>query len=97
MASSSEKLMGGGGCINPPLTGRGLNKATVTLGYFEAPIVNHVIVVGKRMIANKSFLSMDILFNMLRRDMQTERFIANKRGKISDHDNKWRKIAVALD
>ena len=73
-----------------------LNKATVTLGYLEAPIINHVIVVGKRMIANKSFLSMDILFNMLKRDMQTERFIANKRGKISDHDNKWGKIAVAI-
>ena len=32
-----------------------LNKATITLGYLEAPIVNHVIVVGKRMIANKYF------------------------------------------
>ena len=48
------------------------------------------------MIASKYVLSQEILFDRLKRDMQMERFIAIKKGEMSNYDNKWTKIAATL-
>ena len=73
-----------------------INKKVVILGCMESIIVNHIIIVAKRMIASKYVLSTDILFHRLKRDMQMERSIAIKKGEMSNYDNKWTKIAATL-
>ena len=44
-------------------------------------IVNHIIIVAKRMIASKYALSTGILFDRLKRDMQLERFQQSPTGR----------------
>ena len=73
-----------------------INKKVVILGCMESIIVNHIIIVAKRMIASRYVLSTEILFHRLKRDMQMERCIAIKKGEMSNYDNKWTKIAATL-
>ena len=72
------------------------NKKIVILGYMESTIVNHIIIVAKRMIASKYPLSTEMLLSILKKDMQMERFIAVKNGEMSNYDNKWAKLEANL-
>ena len=76
------------------ISGSVLNKKVVILGHKRLPIVNHVIIVVKKIITNKYALSVDLLSNMLKKDLETERYIAIKTGKMQDWDSKWARMAV---
>ena len=73
-----------------------IDKKVVILGCLDSPIVNHVIIVCKKMMANNYLFSIENLLRMLKIDMETERRITNKKGKICSHDNKWANLEVAL-
>ena len=73
------------------------DKKVIILGCKESLIVNHIIILGKRMIAMKYRLSIEILLNMLKRDKEKEMYVAFKKGKMHDYDSKWAKLANALD
>ena len=62
----------------------------------ESTIVNHIIIVAKRMIASKYPLSTEMLLSILKKDTQMERFIAVKNGEMSNYDNKWAKLEANL-
>lgn len=74
-----------------------LNLKMIILGNDEMLVVNHIIIVGKTMIAGKYSLSVDILLTILKRDMITEKHIALERGKLCDHEKKWAGLAEAFD
>ena len=73
------------------------DKKVVILGCKESLIVNHIVILGKKMIAMKYRLLIEILLNMLKRDKEKEMYIAIKKGKMHDYDSKWAKLAAALD
>ena len=74
-----------------------LNKKVILLGDTGSVTLNHIIIVGKMMIARKYLLSKEILLKLVKRDMQSERKIVINRGDMSEYDNKWAKIAATLD
>ena len=72
------------------------NLKTVILGNTESPIVNHVAIIGKSMIARKYILSFELFLTLLKRDMEKENYIAVKNSEIREYDSKWEAIAAAL-
>ena len=72
------------------------NLKTVILGNTESPIVNHVAIIGKSMIARKYILSFELFLTLLKRDMEKENYIATQKSKIREYDSKWGAIAAAL-
>ena len=72
------------------------NLKMVILGNIESPIVNHVLIIGKSMIARKQTLSVELFSALLKRDMEKEKYIATKKCKIREYDRKWGKLAAAL-
>ena len=73
-----------------------IDQKVIILGYLDSPMVNHVIIVCKKMIAKNYLLSIDNLLRMLKRDMETERRIAKEKGKIGNHDDKWARLAMPI-
>ena len=71
------------------------NPKMVILGNIESPIVNHVLIIVKSMIARKYPLSVKLFSALLKRDMEKERYIATKQCEIRDYDRKWGKLAAA--
>ena len=73
-----------------------LNKKAVILGFIDSPMINHIIMVGKKMIANKGTLFLEVLLSILKKDRAMEKDISIKKGKMNDHDNKWANLTTAL-
>ena len=69
-----------------------LNKKTILLGCLKSLAVNHIIMLGKIMIAKRLPLSITFLLTMVKIDIQAEKAIASKRGKTTNYDNKWERV-----
>ena len=61
----------------------------IIMGYFDLPIVNHIVLIGKTMISRRIYLSVNVLLNRLKADMNTEKYIAIKNNKLGAYDKKW--------
>ena len=51
--------------------------------------MNHVIIVGKTMLAKQSSLSIEVLWTRVKLDMKIEKGIAFKVGKMNEYEKKW--------
>ena len=69
----------------------------VIFGVDGSAMLNHVIMIGKFMIAKKAFLSTDVLFSKLLTDKQTEMVIAFNLNKEREYMGKWEEIEQVLE
>ena len=74
-----------------------LNKKVIICGCFESIGINHIITVGKNMIAKGSFLSINMLLTIVKMDMKTEKSIAFQLGKRRDYEDKWSQVLVIFE
>ena len=64
-------------------------ESTVLLGIANSSLVNHVIICAKEMIRRRIVLSLQHLLERLKKDKETEYYIAKINSTVDKHQRKW--------
>ena len=76
----------------PPVT-----KRIIILGYQDSLVVNHIILVGKRMITQNYNLSLDTVFIRILMDKKTELDFVNVENQERAFNAKWQAVEKLID